>query len=153
MYYKIYCDGSANLQKQKGGIGILIILCNDDNLEISATEYSEGFDNVTNNQMELMAVTKALQYINNKTIRVELITDSEYTTKGLTEWWPKWQLNGKNYKNKELWDKLMEEYVKFPLITITHTKGHKKGKQEHVLGNNVVDKLASYKNFSDNENN
>ena len=52
MYYKIYCDGSANLQKQKGGIGILIILCNDDNLEISATEYSEGFDNVTNNQME-----------------------------------------------------------------------------------------------------
>lgn len=147
MYYKIYCDGSANLQKKKGGIGILTILCNDDNVEIEAKEISEGFDDVTNNQMELTAAIKALQNISDKSTKTILITDSQYTTKGILEWWPKWQINGKDYKNKDLWDTLMEEYSKFSKIEITHTKGHKRGDAEHISGNNIVDKLASYKQF------
>lgn len=149
MHYKIYCDGSANLKEQKGGIGILLITLDDDNNELSSKEISKGYKDVTNNQMELTAMIEAFDLIKDKTIKTTIITDSQYVQKGMTVWYEQWQNNGKDYKNKELWDKLMLEYKKFSNLTIIHTRGHGKGCDEHKLGNDIVDKLANYKNFKD----
>lgn len=145
--YRIFCDGSANLKLKKGGIGILISLYDENNQEVNCKEIAEGYDDVTNNQMELKAIIVALQNIDNKSDKVILVTDSEYSTKGILEWYSAWQANGKKYKNKELWDELMEEYKKFSDIEIIHTRGHGKGDSEFKDGNNLVDKLASYKNY------
>lgn len=145
--YKIYCDGSANLKEKKGGIGILLITIDDEGNELSSKEISKGFNDVTNNQMELIAFTESLKLIEDKTILTTIITDSQYVEKGIIEWYDKWKLNGKDYKNKELWDELMIEYKQFSNINIIHTRGHGKGCDEHKSGNDIVDKLANYKNF------
>src|ERR1700704_4851050 len=56
-------------------------------------EGSGGERDTTNNQMELMAVIRGLQALK-KPCRVEIITDSQYVGKGLSEWMPKWKKNG-----------------------------------------------------------
>ena len=70
----------------------------------------------TNNRMELTAVIRGLESLKRPT-SVELVTDSTYVGKGLTEWMAKWKANGwrrregdqwKEVKNEELWRRLDE---------------------------------------------
>ena len=85
----------------------------------------------TNNRMEMMAVIRGLEKLKRPT-RVELITDSVYVGKGISQWLPKWKANGwrrrvgrqsADIKNEDLWrqlDKLLaRHHVKF-----THVRGH-----------------------------
>jgi ribonuclease HI len=70
----------------------------------------------TNNIMELSAPLEALLYIekefNNSVFMIDIITDSQYVQKGITEWITNWKRNGwktannKPVSNKELWIKL-----------------------------------------------
>lgn len=68
----------------------------------------------TNNRMELQAVIEGLKALRQPS-DVELVTDSVYVGKGLTEWLPKWKAHGwrrrerdgfKPVKNVELWQEL-----------------------------------------------
>ena len=65
----------------------------------------------TNNRMELTAAIKALEFITDREIVV--YADSEYVTKGMTEWIHKWQKKGwktagrKPVLNQDLWRKLL----------------------------------------------
>src|SRR5512146_1023549 len=68
----------------------------------------------TNNRMEMMAVIRGLEALKRPT-HVEVVTDSTYVGKGLTEWLPKWKANGwrrregeqfKPVKNEDLWRQL-----------------------------------------------
>ena len=52
--------------------------------------------NTTNNQMELLAVCKALEALKEDCI-VEIYTDSRYVQQGITEWIENWQK--KNWQN------------------------------------------------------
>lgn len=68
----------------------------------------------TNNRMELLAAIKGLEALHRSTY-VELVTDSAYVAKGITEWMQKWKSNGwqrregkkmKPVKNEDLWRQL-----------------------------------------------
>ena len=65
----------------------------------------------TNNRMELTAAIKALEFITDREIVV--YADSEYVTKGMTEWIKRWQKKGwktagrKPVLNQDLWRKLL----------------------------------------------
>ena len=65
-------------------------------------------------------------------IQVELITDSQYVAKGISEWMPKWKSQGwqrkeggqfKPVKNVDLWRRL-DELVSRHKVRVTHVLGH-----------------------------
>jgi len=85
----------------------------------------------TNNRMELTAVIRGLEALKRRT-RVELLSDSVYVGKGLSEWLPKWKANGwrrregkrfKEIKNEDLWRQLDELLAKHD-VRFTHVRGH-----------------------------
>ncbi len=65
----------------------------------------------TNNQMELTAAIKALEFLQ-KESEILLFTDSTYVRNGITSWIVNWKKNNwknsqkKEVKNKVLWEKL-----------------------------------------------
>lgn len=92
---------------------------------------SGGDKGKTNNVMEMTAVLQAMKAITDKSIPVEVFSDSKYVVE---------TLNG-NYqigKNAELWQELMTEKNKFADIRFVWVKGHDKNKH-----NNDVDRVAN----------
>ena len=85
----------------------------------------------TNNRMEMMAVIRGLESLRRPT-HVELITDSVYVGRGISEWLSKWKKNGwrrreKNrwaeVKNEDLWRRLDKLLVRHR-VDFTHVRGH-----------------------------
>ena len=74
-------------------------------------ENSGGEPDTTNQRMEVTAVLRALDTLEEPT-RVSSYTDSQYVTKGLTEWMDGWLVKGwknsskKPVKNQDLWQQL-----------------------------------------------
>jgi ribonuclease HI len=94
-------------------------------------ERSGGDPQTTNNRMELKAVIEGLSALKKPT-SVELLTDSVYVGKGLSEWMPKWKRNGWQrrekgkllpIKNDDLWRKL-DELAAQHKIRYTRVAGH-----------------------------
>jgi ribonuclease HI len=85
----------------------------------------------TNNRMEMTAVIRGLAALKRPTT-VELLTDSTYVGKGVSEWLPKWKSNGwrrrengrwAEVKNEDLWreiDALLQRHH----VHFTHVRGH-----------------------------
>jgi len=114
-------------------------------------EQSGGEQETTNNRMELTAVVRGLETLTRPTA-VELLTDSVYVGKGLTEWMPKWKANGwrrregnrwAEVKNEDLWREL-DELIARHQLKYTRVAGHS-GHPE----NNRCDELAvaAYQRF------
>ena len=85
----------------------------------------------TNNRMEMIAAIRGLEKLKRPT-RVELITDSVYVGKGISEWLPKWKANGwrrrvgkqsADIKNEDLWRRLDQLLAKHR-VQFTHVRGH-----------------------------
>lgn len=85
----------------------------------------------TNNRMEMMAVIRGLEALRRPS-HVELITDSVYVGKGLSEWLPKWKADGwrrragkgwAEIKNEDLWRQLDALLAKHR-VQFTHVRGH-----------------------------
>jgi ribonuclease HI len=85
----------------------------------------------TNNRMELTAVIRGLEALK-RSASVELITDSIYVGRGLTEWLSKWKADLwrrregkrlKEIKNEDLWRHL-DELLQRHQIKFTHVRGH-----------------------------
>jgi ribonuclease HI len=98
----------------------------------------------TNNRMELMAVVRGLEQLKRPT-HVELLTDSVYVGKGLSEWMRKWKANGwrrrdgsrwAEVKNEDLWRQL-DQLIARHRLTYTRVAGHS-GHAE----NELCDQLA-----------
>jgi ribonuclease HI len=94
-------------------------------------ECSGGERETTNNRMELMGVIRGLEALKRPT-SVELVTDSVYVGKGITEWMPKWKLSGwrrregnrwAEVKNEDLWRRL-DQLLQRHRLTFTHVRGH-----------------------------
>lgn len=102
---QIYTDGACSGNPGAGGFGAVLIY-NDTTKEIFG-----GAEHTTNNQMELMAVIKALEALKEPCI-IDLYTDSMYVKNGITAWINNWKKNGwktadrKPVKNMELWQEL-----------------------------------------------
>ena len=124
----IYTDGACHVNTKIGGIGI--VFTKDNKL---MNTYSKQFTNVTNNQMELLAVIYALSAVKDNN-QVTIYSDSQYVLGCITKGW-------KRKKNAELWHKFDEVYARAlkvcPDIKFEWVKGHKDN-----IFNNQADKLA-----------
>jgi ribonuclease HI len=133
--YQIFTDGSCRGNKN-GGVGIVWLKNGE-----KVFEYSKGYKNTTNNQMELLAIGKALASIKKPIDSLEIVSDSEYALGCIfnLKWNPK--------KNVELINRIRQQVittqqlVKDP-ITYTHTRGHQKDDSLYTEINNLCDKLA-----------
>ena len=85
----------------------------------------------TNNRMEMLAVIRGLEALRRPT-HVELITDSVYVGKGLSEWLPKWKADGwrrragkgwAEIRNEDLWRRL-DTLLATHRVQFTHVRGH-----------------------------
>ena len=133
---KIYTDGACRGNPGPGGWGALIL---KDNEEI---KLNGGQNDTTNNQMELTAVIKALDFFSEST-EIEIFTDSKYVMDGITEYIKKWKVNGwktaskKPVKNTDLW-KQLDALNAHHSIRWNWVKGHS-GHRE----NDIADELAN----------
>ena len=96
----------------------------------------------TNNVAEMTAAVEGLQRTPEGAV-VELITDSQYVQKGITEWRHGWERNNwktstkEPVKNKELWQRLLALADKRK-VSVTWVRGH----SGHAL-NERCDQLAN----------
>lgn len=94
-------------------------------------EGSGGAKETTNNRMELQAVVEGLTALK-RSCFVEILTDSEYVRKGLSEWMAGWKRNGwqrreqgklKPLKNADLWQQL-DVLIAKHRVKFTRVAGH-----------------------------
>lgn len=103
----------------------------------------------TNGAMEIKAVLMGLRAIKIKNIPVEIYSDSAYVVNTLNnKWYIKWESNGWDKKgglaNSQLWKELIEEYRKFPFISVNKVKGHSTNKWNNLVDahlNKLMDEL------------
>ena len=137
MSIKVYTDGACRGNPGPGGWGAIIFR---DNEEI---ELFDGDKITTNNQMEMTAAIKALEYLKDEDQKILLYTDSDYLRQGITSWIVNWKNNNwrtaakKPVKNKELWI-LLDQLVQELNIEWHWVKGH-----SGDPGNEQADNLAN----------
>lgn len=121
--------------------------------EVVPVHYVDGFgsfaETITNNIAELAAATAGLKYAVDYDVKTVLIlTDSEYTRKGLEGWVDNWARNGwvksdgSEIANVRYWKALVEARDQLRArgaeVSIKWVKGH-----DDVLGNVQADRLAT----------
>ena len=144
---QLFADGACSGNPGPGGWAfILRHVTSGKEKEASGAERE-----TTNNRMELTAVIRALESLT-RSAAVELVTDSTYVGKGVSEWMPKWKANGwrrregsrwAEVKNEDLWRRL-DALLQNHEVRFTHVRGH----SGHVE-NERCDMLAvaAYKKF------
>lgn len=124
----IHCDGSSLSNPGPAAGGFYI--------EGTQVVQVKGFEQASNNLVELNAVLLALNYcLMNPEFEVEITTDSGYTFDGLTKYAPGWvDRHWKGVKNVELFRAAYYMYKEMKgRVTLTKVKGH----SDH-FGNQVI---------------
>jgi len=112
----VFTDGACKGNPGPGGYGA-ILRCNGREKEISGAEA-----NTTNNRMELTGPIVALKQLK-EPCQVSICSDSQYLSKGITEWIVRWKRNGwrtaarKPVQNEDLWreiDTLCQTLTRLP---------------------------------------
>ena len=115
-------DGACSGNPGPGGWGVIL------KEGVSTKELHGGEKNTTNNKMELTAVIKGFELIN-EAAEVIVKTDSTYLINGITKWLPKWKSNGwmtsskKPVANKDLWIAL-EDLITYHKVDWIWVRGH-----------------------------
>jgi ribonuclease HI len=144
---QLYADGACSGNPGPGGWAFILRHPSSG----KEMERSGGIQETTNNRMELTAVIEGLSALKQPS-DVELLVDSQYVGKGLSEWLPKWKANGwrrregskwAEVKNEELWRKLDELCLKHR-VRFTHVKGHS-GHAENERCDELA--VAAYQKF------
>ena len=131
--YNIYTDGAYSHLMDKGGYAYIIL--KDDAI---LCEGSGHYDHTTNNQMELMAIIKALSRIKESS-DITVFSDSQYVISIATG-------KASIRKNKLLWNTYFN-YAQKHNINYIHIKGHSGNKY-----NEWCDRLATQNgNITDNK--
>ena len=127
--YEIYVDGSCRNNKV-GGIGIVWLKNGE-----KVLEYSNKYENTTNNQMELLAIYISLKSIVKPVDSLTIISDSEYALGCVfnEKWNPK--------KNLKLIENIKKEVKRVSNLTTIEYK-HIYGHQNQQNWNDYVDALA-----------
>ena len=133
---KIYTDGACRGNPGRGGWGVFII-----NGQESKKIFG-GKTETTNNEMELTAAIKGLEFFNSPT-DLDLYTDSKYVMDGINDWIHNWKSNGWKTANKKpvkrsyLWMEL-DRLNSFHNVKWYWVKGH-----SGDIGNDMADELAN----------
>lgn len=123
----LYTDGACSRNPGPGGWAYILKQVGG-----GASKKCAGGDaHTTNNKMELRAVIEGLRALKRRT-RVRVITDSQYVSRGMTEWVKGWMRNGwrrgrgpdaKPVKNVELWQELVRLCAEHD-VRFEHVRGH-----------------------------
>ena len=138
----IFTDGACRGNPGPGGWGVLILL------EGEEIFLYGGENSTTNNQMEMMAAIKALEYFREKK-SIELVTDSNYLKDGIEKWIHGWKKNGwktsakKPVKNQELWMKIdaLNHFHEVKWKWVKGHSGHRENEIADLLANKGIDEL------------
>ena len=124
---RLFTDGACSGNPGPGGWAfVLVHPASGKEMERSGAERQ-----TTNNRMEMMAAIRGLEALK-RPARVELITDSVYVGKGLSEWLAKWKADGwrrragkgwAEIKNEDLWRRL-DALLARHHVQFTHVRGH-----------------------------
>ena len=134
---KAYTDGACRGNPGPGGWGVVL-----EREDGAVRELRGAVAQTTNNRMELQAAIEALAALP-AGAAVELVTDSEYVMKGITEWLERWKRKGwrtaagKPVRNQELWQNL-ERLAAAREVAWRWVRGH-----SGVAGNERADALAN----------
>lgn len=139
----VYTDGACRGNPGPGGWGALLIH-NGREKEIKG-----GEQKTTNNRMELMAAIQALRALK-QPCQVELVTDSQYLRKGITEWMANWKRRnwktstGKAVKNQNLWQTLDQETQRHRINWhwVKAHNEHPQNERADRLANEAIDDMA-----------
>ncbi|OHB65894.1 MAG: ribonuclease HI [Planctomycetes bacterium RBG_13_63_9] len=124
---QLFTDGGCSGNPGPGGWAFVL-------RHVASGREREGFGaerETTNNRMEMTAVIRGLESLK-RPAHVELVTDSIYVGRGLSEWLPKWKANGwrrragkgwAQVKNEDLW-RLLDELLGRHRVRFTHIRGH-----------------------------
>lgn len=152
----VYTDGASSARGRHGGIGIHFVYCDQEGNEEAWDYIEDGFQTATNNEMELVAVITALQAVQHRSFRrdlldqaskIEVYTDSDYIVSNVGSAifeWPRigWVTrDGNPVANAHLWVELVRQLHKvraIKAVEIKWGKGHS-GMNPH---NKVADRLA-----------
>lgn len=149
MALEIYCDGacSGNHQKtveRRSGIG-LVFIEDDEVIHTVAENANEAiFPEITNNRAELYGIFRSLQIFDEDCVNFKTLAiycDSKYSVDIFNHWLKGWKEKEKNYKNKDLIDKIDTLLQKIRSngteVSINHVYGHSTNEY-----NNMADRLA-----------
>jgi ribonuclease HI len=125
--WELFTDGACEGNPGPGGWAFILRNPAD------AKEFrdSGGERETTNNRMELTSVIRGLEAINGSS-EIRLVTDSQYVSKGISEWMPGWKKKGwkrvvngklKPVANEDLWRRL-DELLANHRVTCQWVRGH-----------------------------
>ena len=124
----LYTDGACSGNPGNGGYGAILVYIDAGGIK-HEKELTEGFSNVTNNQMELLAVIAGLEALK-RSCEVTVYSDSKYVVDAFNQKWldgwikKGWRTAGKSpVKNVELWKRLLKALKPHKTIFVW-VKGH-----------------------------
>lgn len=119
----IYSDGACSGNPGPGGYGTVLVYNGVEK------ELSEGFENTTNNRMELLGCIKGLECLK-EPCEVKVVSDSKYLCDAINQHWlESWKARGwkkadkKPVLNQELWERL-DKLLTIHTVTFEWIKGH-----------------------------
>lgn len=147
--FEIYTDGGCagnGTAQSVGGYGLAVI--KEERLVYSE---HESFRSTTNNQMELFAIQRGLDWLIENRIEepTTLFSDSQYCVDGCNSWVHNWakrnwtRKKNRQIKNLDQWQDLYLKIQKLPNLQFKWVKGHAGNKW-----NEFCDELAQRTNGS-----
>ncbi|MES2770881.1 MAG: ribonuclease HI [Pseudomonadota bacterium] len=148
----IYADGGCRGNPGPGGWGALI-----EGNKLKEERWG-GEANTTNNRMELTAVIRAIETINEMALgntagalKLSIHTDSQYVQKGISEWIHNWKRNGwrtadkKPVKNDDLWRRLDQLAAQHSIDWrwVKGHAGHPGNERADALANRGIDEFLA----------
>ena len=139
----LYTDGACSGNPGPGGYGAILKYGKFEK------EISGGEKETTNNRMELTAVIKGLEALNEQ-CKVVLTSDSKYVIDALTQGWAKkWQQNNWMRTNKDkalnpdLWEKLLQltDYHQLEYVWVKGHAGHPENERCDAMAVAEIKKL------------
>jgi ribonuclease HI len=125
---RLFTDGACSGNPGPGGWAFILV-----HPATGKSRDSSGAEpDTTNNRMELMGVIEGLTSLT-RPCQVELVTDSQYVAKGISEWLPNWKRRGWQRKEKgqlkpvanvDLWQKV-DSLLSVHNVRVTHVLGHR----------------------------
>ena len=139
---RLFTDGACSGNPGPGGWAFIL-----QHPASGKSRDSSGAEPVTtNNRMELMGVIEGLASLK-RPCEVELVTDSQYVAKGISEWLPNWKRQGWQRKEKgqlkpvanvDLWQKV-DSLMSIHKIRVTHVLGHRGHPENEACDRMAVD--------------
>ena len=124
----LYTAGACSGNPGNGGYGAILVHVDTEGNK-HEKELSEGYENTTNNQMELLAVIVGLEALK-KPCSVTVYSDSKYVVDAFNNKWidgwiaKGWRTAGKSpVKNVELWKRLLDAKKQHD-VDFIWVKGH-----------------------------